>query len=171
VTAGEARNRNDAPDLEALLESLASARAALLATLEGVTHVAFVRPPSTPLPTSDHLDDGCWSARDVLWHAGLVDDWFRLLIDQGLGGRPLAPWKASTRPDHIETPAFLQEWLAQTRGALLARAHRLSPADLDAEFVLPEGERRAPRDLLADLARHDRDHAAQVRSLLEEVRS
>lgn len=171
MTGANAGGLEGAPDLEALLDALARARAELLATIEGVTQEAFVRPPSIPLPTADDLDDPRWDVRDVLWHAGLLDDWYRLLIDQGLGGRPLAPWKAGSRPDHLQTPDFLREWLAQTRGALLARARRLTAADLDAEFTPPDGEPRTPRRLLEHLARHDRGHAAQVRALLEGVRS
>jgi hypothetical protein len=141
-------------DLEALLETLEEARAALLAALESVSQDAFER------------EDEGQSLRDVLWHAGLLDDWCRLLIDQSLGGRPLARWKAQERPPHLERLELLREWLTQTRGALLARARRLSAADLHLEFTLPEGECRTPAQLLEELARQDRARAAQVRALL-----
>jgi uncharacterized damage-inducible protein DinB len=142
-------------DLEALLEELATARAALLTAAEGVTPDALLRPDGNGL-----------SVREVLWRTGLLDDWYRLLIDQALGGRPLAPWKDAPRPHYIESLELLRAWLEQTRGALLARAHHLSPADLDTEFTLPEGEVRTPRQLLAHLVEQDLEHAAQVVALL-----
>ncbi|MSP21444.1 MAG: DinB family protein [Dehalococcoidia bacterium] len=154
-------------DVEAPIADLAQSRAVLLAAIEGVSPEAFVRPPAGSVTTSDDLDDARWSVRDILWHIGLLDDWFRLLIDQTLGGRLLAPWQPRMRPEHLETPDFLRAWLTQTRGALLARAHRLSTTDLDTEFAPPEGKTRTPRRLLARLVQHDLDHASQIRRLRE----
>lgn len=150
-------------ELEALLTALAAARAGLLAALDGMPAETFVRHPAGPVAT----DEERWNVRDFLWHAGLLDDWYRLLIDQALGGRPLAAWKPGARPAHIETPELLLEWLNQTRGALLARARRLSDADLDVQFAPPDSEPATPRRLLEHLVKQDVAHASRVQGLLE----
>lgn len=69
-------------EIEALLAALDEARAALLGAFEGITQEAFERPSPAPAATEDER----MSVRDVLWHAGLLDDWYRLLIDQASAG-------------------------------------------------------------------------------------
>ncbi|MPZ99658.1 MAG: hypothetical protein GEU80_10050 [Dehalococcoidia bacterium] len=144
-----------------LRDEMAAARAELLASLEGVTQEDFVRPPLGEVTEGEQR----WPVRDVLWHVGLLDDWFRRMIDQARGGRAIDRFEARRCPAHLNTPELLREWLEQTRHPTLVLLEKLDAEALDRPFTLPAGERRTPRYLLGYLARHDREHAAQVRTL------
>lgn len=144
-----------------LQRELAAARAELLAALEGVTQEQFVRRP--PGPVTD--DEARWPLRDVLWHVGVYEDWVRRVIGQGLDGRPVVPFEARQRLAHLNTPPLLHEWLDQSRRPTEVLLQHLHDADLDREFEVPGRGPRRPRALLAGLARHDRNHAEQVRAL------
>ena len=149
---------SDAADL---LSDLHDARAELLAALEDITQEQLVRRPSGEITDGEER----WPVRDVLWHVGLYEDWLRRTIDQGLGGRPVAAFDARSRPAHLNTPALLREWLDQSRRPTEVLLQRLHDADLDREFDVPGRGPRRPRALLSGLARHDRQHAEQVRAL------
>lgn len=144
-----------------LLRDLRAARAELLAAIEGITQAELDRRP--PGPVTD--DEQRWPAGEVLWHAGAVEDEFRLTIDQALGGRPITATRLRERPAHVTTAALLREWLDQTRRPTEVLLGRMTDADLDREFTRPDGQTRTPRRLLTILVRHDRNHAEQVRAL------
>lgn len=148
-------------DLDGLRAELAEARAELLATLEGLTQEEFVQAP--PGEATD--DEARWPIREVLWHVGLVEDWLRRVSDQGVAGRPIGGYRARTRPAVTGDVAALVQWLEQCRRPVLALLERIPEDALDREFTLPEGEVRTARRLFAHIARHDREHAAQVRVL------
>ena len=148
-------------DLDDLQHDLQAARTELLAALEGVTPAELERRP----PGEITEDEQRWPIVEVLWHIGQVEDRFRRLIDQGLGGRPIVAEPTRPRPTHLTTPALLLEWLKQSRRPTEALLRRIADADLDIEIPRPDGSTRTPRRYLALLANHDRDHATQVRAL------
>ena len=148
-------------DLDDIERDLTAARAALLASLEGVTLEEIARRP--PGPVSD--DEQRWPIVEVVWHVGLTEDRFRLTIDQVISGREVTPAAPRVRPAHMTTATLLHEWLMQTRQPTEALLRRMQPADLDREYVRPDGAKRTPRQLLAIIVQHDRDHAEQVRTL------
>jgi uncharacterized damage-inducible protein DinB len=147
--------------VEELRADLEAARAELMDALAGISQEEFSRRP----PQGSAPEDERWPVRDVLWHVGMLDDWFRRMIDQSRGGRPIDGYEARRPPVHMNEPPLLEEWLRQTRHATLVLLGKLDEAMLDREFTLPQGEVRTPRRLLAYLARHDREHAGQVRAL------
>lgn len=148
--------RSEARALEALLAALGEARAGLLATIEGITQDELARP-------LEGRDIGGRNVRELLWMAGAFDDWTRLVIDQGLDGRPVGAWAPRARPAYLNTPELLVAWLEQTRGALLARARKVTAAELDRELVLADGERASPRELLGAVIERDSELAGFLR--------
>ncbi len=150
------------PEVASVLAMVEEARDEVLATLQGVTQAQFVRrPPGEVTP-----EDERWPIRDVLWHVGLVEDWYRRSIDAALGGRAVEPYEAIRRPARLNTLPLLIEWLDQTRRPLRSLLGRIGPADLDREVAWAGGRTRTPRAALGRLAEHDRVHVEQVRDLL-----
>lgn len=146
-------------DIDELRSDLEAARAELLASFEGIPQEEFShRPP-------EGADAERWAVRDVLWHAGLQEDWRRRVIDEGVNGRAISPFEPRRRPAIANTPEYLHEWLEQCRRPLLALLRRLPDGALDREFALADGDRRTPRALLDELARLDHDAAERVRTL------
>jgi hypothetical protein len=143
-----------------LRSEIEAARAELVDAVAGMTEADLVRRPASADGGGEE-----WCAADVLWHVGLVEDWFRRMILQSTLGRPIAAFLSRPRPAHLANAELLVAWVDQTRRPLLALMRRLDDAALEREFVLPEGEVRTPRRLIAYLARHDREHAEQVRAL------
>jgi uncharacterized damage-inducible protein DinB len=148
-------------DLDDLRADLVAARAELLATLDGLTPEEFTRAPAGEVTE----DEARWPIRDVLWHVGLVEDWLRRVSGQGVEGRPIDGYNARSRPALAQDVAYLVEWLEQCRRPLLALLGRIPEDALDREFTLPEGEVRTARRLITHIARHDREHAVQIRAL------
>ncbi len=147
-------------ELERLRADLEAARADLLASFEGLDEETFNHQPSC-LPSTDCAG----SIGDVLWHVGLVEDWTRRTVDQGVNDRDPAPYTRRDRPAIARTPEYLREWLEQTRRPLLALLRRLPEDQLQRVFVLSNGEQRMARRMLEQVAAHDREHAAQIRAL------
>ncbi len=148
-------------DLDDLRTELQAARAGLLATLDGVTPEEFMRAPAGEVTE----DEARWPIRDVLWHVGLVEDWLRRASGQGVEGRAVQGYHARECPALAQDVAYLVEWLDQCRRPLLALMNRIPEDALDREFTLPEGEVRTARRLITHIARHDREHAVQIRAL------
>jgi len=149
-------------EIARLQADLEAARGDLLASFAGISAAAFARqPPAHEGETSDRL----WSVRDVLWHAGLVEDWVRRAIDQGVNGRAVTPYAHRDRPAIAETPEYLVEWLEQCRRPLLALLRRLSDDALDTPVALADGTLRTPRRMLEHVAAHDREHVLQIEAL------
>lgn len=146
--------------VESPLEALASARAELFAALEGATQDDLRR----TVVTTGGAES---TVLELLWLAGALDDWTRLAIDQGLGGRPVVPRAPRARPAYLETPDLLRAWLEQTRSALLARARWLDEDTLDAGITLPDAQRVSVRELLEHAAAADRLCTEQVRPALK----
>jgi len=141
-------------EIERLRGELEAARADLFGALDGIAQDAFEwMPPSADDPRS---------TRDALWQLGLLEDWTRRAIDQGVHGRAVAPYLARERPAIAQTPEYLAEWLVQCRRPLLALLLRLPDDALDAAIELASGEEASPRRLLADLAARDREHARRI---------
>lgn len=148
-------------DIEQLRAVLDEARADLLASFEGIPDEVFVR-PGDPERASR-------SVRDTLWHVGLLEDWTRRAVQQGIEGREPAPYAPRGRPEIAETPAYLAEWLDQCRRPLLALLRRLPEDALDRTFTIAGGESTTARMMIEHLADHDREHAARVRALRDAV--
>lgn len=125
--------------VDAVLSTLEGSRAKLVARLRLLTAADFAHP----------------ELADQLWRLGVADDWTRLVIDQSLGGRPLAAREPRARPAYLVTPELLLAWLAQTRGSLVARARRLADEDLERSVELDGGERRTYAELLSDAVERD----------------
>lgn len=143
----------------AIAEDLTAARSELLDAVRGASPAAFAGGPGRAL-----------SARDIAWEAGLREDWARRAVALGVEGRGVEPYQPRPRPAIAQTRAYLEEWLEQCRRPTLALLRRLEDDDLDREFTLPEGEPATARGLLLDIARRDRQHAAQMRVQLGEPR-
>lgn len=125
------------------MSTLEASRTDLLRNLDRLNPSEFARP----------------EIADRLWQVGLRDDWTRLVVDQALGGRPLAAPNHRARPVYLATEQLLRAWLDQTRAALVARARRLGNEDLDRAVDLDEGRQtceallRAASDLESACAR------------------
>ncbi len=132
--------------LDAVLGALAASRAALAEHLDRLT------------------DDDLQRAEvaDLLWEAGVADDWTRLVIDQSLDGRALAPRAPRARPAYLMTRELLRAWLDQTRGVLVARVRRLADADLERSVDLDGGRRQTYATLLLDAVERDAACAASL---------
>ncbi len=159
----EAHGQGEADGRTALAEELQAARLELLAAMEGISQDDFERPPAGASEQSEGGER--WAVRDVLWHVGLVEDWLRRVVSQASAGRPLDRYQVRQRPAITSEVEHLREWLDQCRRPTLALLRRLPEDHLDREFTLPEGEVRTARRLLTHIARHDRQHAEQVRTL------
>jgi len=146
--------------IDGLLAELDDVRAAFLAALEGVTQEQFVRRP----PGEAAEGEERWPVRDVCWHLGQYDDYQRRVILAATGGRPLPENAPTKRPDYLDTPDLLREWLAQSRRALVVLVTQMDEAALNREF---EGPRRTltARGILKWIAIHERSHIAQVEAL------
>ncbi len=142
-------------EVERVWADIEAARADLFEALTGISQAAFEE-----VPPGDDL-----SVRDALWRIGLVEDWTRRAIDQGVHGRPVSAYVPRARPAIAQAPEYLAEWLAQCRRPLLALLLRLPDDALDASFTLADGEVRSARGLLADLVERDRAHTERVLSL------
>ncbi len=147
-------------EIDALREQLRDARIDLLAATEGATPTEVERRPP---PGAE--GEAQWSMIEVLWHVGHTEDRFRRTVDQVLGGRPITDDLPRKRPAHLVTLELLHAWLDQTRRPTETLLRQMTDADLDREFVRPNGSTRTPRLVLETLVRHDRDHAEQVRAL------
>ncbi len=157
--------------LDDLRTDLDAARADLLAALDGVSPDDFLRPPAAAASPGDER----WSIRDVAWHVGIYDDFVRRWMDATRRGAALPVLERRTRPVHMQTPDLLRAWLDQSRHATLVLLGKLAggpgtegAADLDVARPTADGGRRSFREALAFLAKHDREHAAQVRALRAE---
>lgn len=135
---------------EDLRDDLGRSRAELLAALDGITPQEFEGP-----------------VRELLWHAGLQEDWLRRAVAAAAAGRDPDAFVARPRPAIAQTVEYLIEWLSQVRRPLLALLSRLPVEQLDATVDLPpdgpvEG-RLTVRELLARVVSLDRGHAEVVR--------
>lgn len=150
-------------DVDDLRAGLDAARGELLAALEGVTQEQLVRRP----PGEVTVDEQRWPIRDVLWHAGAVEDWIGRMASQALGGGPVDGYAAPRRPAITNTLKLLLDWLEQRRDATLALICALEDRDLAIEFTTPGDEHRTIGRVLAHLVVHDRQHRDQVLALRE----
>jgi len=149
-------------EIDDLRAQMQQARAELLAALDGVTQEQLERQPP---PGAE--GEAQWSMVEVLWHVGHTEDRLRRTVDQALGGRPITDDAPRSRPAYLVTRELLTAWLEQTRRPTEVLLRDMAEADLDREFLRPNGSTRTPRWVLELLVRHDRDHAAQVRTLRE----
>ncbi|MDA0270897.1 MAG: hypothetical protein O2798_07020 [Chloroflexi bacterium] len=151
------------PAIDALLADLGAARDALIAAVAGVTAEAFVQP----------VTEGDDSVRDVLWQAGLVEDWTRRAVGQATGGRAVDAFQPIRRPDRLTSVELLLEWLSQTRRPLVSLLRRTAAEALEVECRLPDGEAVTPRALLERLVAREQAAARQIlaiRSMVEPKR-
>jgi len=105
--------------------------------------------------------------RELVWRAGLVIDWTRRTVDQGVAGRDVVAFLERERPGIAQTPEYLATWIAQCHRPMLALLRRLPDDALDHEFVLATGDARTPRtmlSLLADELREDAERFSRWRS-------
>ncbi len=142
-------------EIDRLRADLEDARAGLVAAFTDLPEATF----------GDTAAGGGRSVRDLLWHAGLVEDWTRRTVDQGVRGGVPADYAERARPGIAQTPEYLGEWLEQCRRPLLALLRRLPEDALDASFALAGGETTTARGMLERLAAHDRRHAEQIGAL------
>ncbi len=145
--------------MDALVARLGAGRAELHASLQGASMATLARPFVTAGGEESTL-------RELLWLAGALDDWTRLALDQGLGGRAIATRAPRPRPSYLETPELLRAWLDQTRGALLSRVRRVDGGDLERPLSLRDGSVATPRALLEFVADEDQRCAREARSML-----
>lgn len=143
-------------DIERLRADLEDARGELLAAFQGIPQDAFER-PCVERPTGEP-----WAVRDVLWHIGLVEDWTRRAVDQGVRGETPPADAPRTRPEIAQTPEYLGAWLEQCRRPLLALLRRLPEDALERSFALADGQATTTRRMLERVAAHDREHAEQI---------
>lgn len=140
------------------LDTLAAARRALLAALDGIEQPQFVRRPDTP--DDDH--DARWSVREVLWHVADSERCWREWAEAALRGDAVTRFQGSRRPAELNRPPHLLEALEEQRASTLALLGSLGDeANLDAVHASP-GREMSILDMLDHLTNHDRDHAAQV---------
>jgi hypothetical protein len=145
--------------IDALLADLGAAREALIAAVEGVTAEAFVQPAT----------EGGDSVRDVLWQAGLVEDWTRRAVGQATGGRAVDGFQPIRRPDRLTSVGLLLEWLTQTRRPLISLLGRTATEALEVECRLPDGEAVTPRALLERLVTREQAAAGQILAIRSTV--
>ncbi|MCC6236048.1 MAG: hypothetical protein IT299_00585 [Dehalococcoidia bacterium] len=129
-----------------MLSALATSRAEFSSILELLAPDDFQRP----------------EVADQIWRAGAADDRARLVIDQSLAGRTLTAPPHRARPAYLVTHELLLAWLAQTRGALVARVRRLASGDLDRSLDLDGCERRTIAALLQEASERDAAAAAAL---------
>lgn len=147
--------------IDDLIAELDSARAAFLASLEGVTQEEFERRPPGDITEGEER----WPILDVCWHLGQYDDYQRRTILAAAEGRPLPKNEPTRRPEYLNTPDQQREWLAQSRRALVVMASRLDDETLNREFEGLNGRTVTARGLLRWVARHEQAHIAQVEAL------
>jgi hypothetical protein len=147
--------------IDDLTTDLEAARAAFLATLDGVTQEQFVRRPPGEVGEGEER----WPIRDVCWHLGQYDDFQRRVILAASEGRPLPANEPTRRPAYLNTPDLLREWLAQSRRALVVLASRLDEPALNREFEGANARMLTARGILKWIAIHERSHITQVEAL------
>ena len=150
----------DTPTLAARLDALDAARGALLGAVEGVTQEAFARRPGAG------PDGGArWSVREVLWHVADSERCWRGWAEAALRGEAVTRFDGVRRPAELNRPAHLLDALEAQRAATLALLAGLDGGDgLDDARPSPGGG-MSVLGMLGHLARHDREHAAQVAAL------
>jgi len=137
--------------IDQVRDDLDAALLELIASVEGIEPEVFERPIA---------DD---SLRDRLWRVGLVEDWTRRAVDQGVSGREVGAFHDRERPAIAQTPDYLVMWLEQCRRPTLALLHRLPDDALDRDFALASGERTTARGLFATLVERQQADAAWIR--------
>lgn len=126
-----------ADDIAVTAARLEAALDALRAAFEGMPAEVFTS--SAP---------GERSPRDLLWWAGLREDWVRRTVAAALGGRPLPAFDDRPRPAIAERADYLLTWLDQCHRPMLALLRRVPEDALDREVVLSDGAVTTPRLLL-----------------------
>ncbi len=144
-------------EIDQVRDDLDAALADLIASVEGMTPEVFERAVAGDSP------------RDRLWRAGLVEDWTRRAVDQGVSGREVDAFHDRERPAIAQTAEYLVMWLEQCRRPMLALLRRLPDDALDREFALALGERTTARGLLAALAEGQSADAVWIRSQRADV--
>ena len=139
-------------EIDQVRDALDAALADLVGSVDGITPEVFER-----LVADD-------SPRDRLWRAGLIEDWTRRAVDQGVSGREVDAFHDRERPAIAQTAEYLVMWLEQCRRPMLALLRRLTDDALGHEFALASGERTSAQGLLAALAERQHSDAAWIRS-------
>ena len=148
------------------LRSLTEARAALVASLDGVDQETFVR-----RPPAENEGERSWSMRTALWH--VVDsercwrEWAASLIE---GGPAMTSFDGARRPAELNTAGALLAALEDERAKTQTLFDHTSA---DAEVLAvpqtsPVGRELSPLGVLDHLANHEREHAvhfAELRAL------
>ncbi|MER3419462.1 MAG: hypothetical protein C4290_02590 [Chloroflexota bacterium] len=122
--------------------ALAAGRAAVLAAYAQITAAELDRRPP---------GEG-WSAWEVAYHLLDIERWY------------IAKLCEATTSDRAAALARLLTVWTQLREETLALAHAVPPERLDRPGLLSGVPDWTPRRLLAAIAAHDHEHAAQVRA-------
>jgi len=108
---------------------------------------------------------GTTALLDLLWRAGLVEDYRRRVISHAVQGKPTPPFLDRPRPPIADSTAYLVEWLEQSRRPLRSLLERTPEGELDVSVTMADGGTTTPRELLRLIARDDRADAEHVRRL------
>ena len=142
-------------EVEQLRAALDESVTRLVQAISDISQVDFERPREGSQAGS--------TIRDTAWLAGLVMDWTRRAVDQGLSGRPVDTFLDRERPAIAQTPEYLATWIDQCHRPMLALLRRLTDDALTREFALATGERRTPRTMLSLLADELRADTKRIR--------
>lgn len=120
--------------------ALASSKAAVLAALDGLTGADLAR----------RAPDGGWNAWEIAYHLFDIERWY------------VAKLCEAVAPDRAAALArFMAVW-ARLREETIALARAVPAGRLDTPGLLSGVPDWTPRGLLAAIAAHDHEHAAQI---------
>lgn len=153
------------------LDALAEARAGLIEALagpdepDGLEQSALARrPPASGEPGTAGADMERWSIRDVLWHVGDAERSWVGWAEAALRGEAVTRLQRTRRPAQRNRLPQLLAWLEERRAATLAAVSGIDQQVLATRHATPDGA-SSILELLDQLARHDREHAAHVAAL------
>ena len=127
---------------------LEAGRAAVLMALAGQTDEELARRPP----------DGGWNAWEIAYHLFDIERWYIAKLCE-----------AATADRAAALARFMTVW-ARLRDEAVALARDIPPERLDAPGLLGGVPDWTPRGLLAAIAAHDYEHAAQIQAAREEGR-
>ena len=138
---GAVAGGRSADDPERLTHALARSTAMIQSALGGLDSDALSRRPAP----------GEWSAWDIAYHITQLEVWYLAKLCE-----------ATAREPSQAMARFMQLWF-EMRARALSMAAEIPPDRLDAVGLLTGVPDWTPRLLLARMAAHDREHAAQAR--------
>jgi hypothetical protein len=122
------------------IAALEASTAAVLVALRGCVGDEPVRRPS----------DGGWNAREIAYHLLDIERWYAAKLCE-----------AVALDQSAALDRFMDVW-SRLRAETLALARAVPSDRLDRRGLLSGVPAWTPRDLLAAMAAHDREHAAQA---------